>query len=219
MSRPARTRRRLDAAMAGGAKMFESAASWISAPATRRPVRDRSWPAGPGGSRRRDRRQPRAAPMRVARRKMRRRQPVKESGGGRSLWTQTRPDGFEQRAWMSEMPEQRPDRRAGRCSPRGPAARTDGQRRQPARPARLRTVDFSRPTKFTSDHQRRIARAIDAFCQTAVDPAVGRAALPIELETINTTQLTWSAAQSQLPPGLAVGAVARRAADRTRACC
>ena len=39
-----------------------------------------------------------------------------------------------------------------------------GNRRGP----RLRTVDFSRPTKFTTDHQRRIARAIDAFCQTAV---------------------------------------------------
>ena len=33
---------------------------------------------------------------------------------------------------------------------------------------RLRTVDFSRPTKFTSDHQRRISRAIDTFCQTSV---------------------------------------------------
>jgi flagellar motor switch protein FliM len=63
-----------------------------------------------------------------------------------------------------------------------------GNRRGP----RLRTVDFSRPTKFTTDHQRRIARAIDAFCQTRCT---------IELETINTSQLTWSAAQAQLAQG------------------
>ena len=29
---------------------------------------------------------------------------------------------------------------------------------------RMRAVDFSRPTKFTTDHQRRITRAVDGFC-------------------------------------------------------
>ena len=76
------------------------------------------------------------------------------------------------------------------------------QRRAP----RLRTVDFSRPTKFTSDHQRRIARAIDTFCQTAVTRLSAELRWPIEMEAINTMQLTWSAAQSQLPPG-AVSAI------------
>lgn len=71
------------------------------------------------------------------------------------------------------------------------------QRRAP----RLRTVDFSRPTKFTSDHQRRIARAIDTFCQTAVTRLSAELRWPIEMEAINTMQLTWSAAQAQLPPG------------------
>src|SRR5262249_58813220 len=66
---------------------------------------------------------------------------------------------------------------------------------------RLRTVDFSRPTKFTSDHQRRIARAMDTFCQTSVTRLSAELRTPIELETINTTQATWSAAQSQLPAG------------------
>jgi flagellar motor switch protein FliM len=74
------------------------------------------------------------------------------------------------------------------------------------RPPRLRTVDFSRPTKFTSDHQRRIARAIDTFCQTAVTRMSAELRWPIEMEAINTMQLTWSAAQSQLPPG-AVSAI------------
>src|SRR5579875_1364673 len=71
----------------------------------------------------------------------------------------------------------------------------------PRRTPRLRTVDFSRPTKFTSDHQRRIARAIDTFCQTAVTRLSAELRWPIEMEAINTMQLTWSAAQAQLPPG------------------
>lgn len=74
---------------------------------------------------------------------------------------------------------------------------TGGNRRGP----RLRAVDFSRPTKFTTDHQRRIARAIDAFCQTAVTRLSAELRCTIELETINTSQLTWSAAQAQLAQG------------------
>jgi flagellar motor switch protein FliM len=69
------------------------------------------------------------------------------------------------------------------------------------RSLRLRTVDFSRPTKFTADHQRRIARAIDTFCQTSVTRLSSELRTAIELETINTTQATWSGAQAQLPAG------------------
>src|SRR5919201_562581 len=61
---------------------------------------------------------------------------------------------------------------------------------------RVRTVDFSRPTKFTSDHQRRITRAIDTFCQTAATRLSAELRWAIELETINTTQVTWSTASS-----------------------
>jgi flagellar motor switch protein FliM len=69
------------------------------------------------------------------------------------------------------------------------------------RAPRLRTVDFSRPTKFTSDHQRRIERAIETFCQTSVTRLSTELRTPVELETLNTTQATWSGAQSQLPVG------------------
>ncbi len=78
--------------------------------------------------------------------------------------------------------------------PDAPAATT-------RRAHRLRTVDFSRPTKFTNDHQRRISRAIDTFNGTAATRLSAELRAQIELETINTTQLTWSAAESQLPPG------------------
>jgi flagellar motor switch protein FliM len=77
--------------------------------------------------------------------------------------------------------------------PEQPSAQRRGQR--------LRTVDFSRPTKFTSDHQRRISRAIETFCQTSVTRLSSELRNPIELESINNTQATWSAAQSQLPSG------------------
>lgn len=69
------------------------------------------------------------------------------------------------------------------------------------RAPRLRTVDFSRPTKFNSDQQRRITRAIEAFCQTAVTRLSAELRTELELETINSTQVTWMAAQSQVAAG------------------
>jgi flagellar motor switch protein FliM len=66
---------------------------------------------------------------------------------------------------------------------------------------RIRTVDFARPTKFTSDHQRRIERALETFCQTASTRLSAELRWPVELEQINTTQATWLAAQSLLPQG------------------
>lgn len=65
---------------------------------------------------------------------------------------------------------------------------------------RLKTVDFARPTKFTSEQERRIVRTIDMFCQTAAARLTAELRVPLELEAINTTQLTWSMAQQQLPP-------------------
>src|ERR1700758_1917222 len=76
-----------------------------------------------------------------------------------------------------------------------PETPAGGQRRG----QRMRTVDFSRPTKFTNDHQRRISRAIDTFCQTAATRLSAELRFPIELEAINPTQATWSGAQSLLP--------------------
>ena len=65
---------------------------------------------------------------------------------------------------------------------------------------RLRTVDFSRPTKFTADQARRSMRATETFCQTANTRLSTELRVPVELELLNTVQLTWAAAQAQLPP-------------------
>jgi flagellar motor switch protein FliM len=67
------------------------------------------------------------------------------------------------------------------------------------RQQRMRAVDFSRPTKFTTDHQRRISRAIDAFCLGAATRLGAELRTSVEFETLNTTQVTWSAAQALLP--------------------
>jgi flagellar motor switch protein FliM len=83
------------------------------------------------------------------------------------------------------------------------------------RSRRLRTVDFARPTKFTSEQERRIVRALDAFCQTAATRLSAELRVPLELEVIDTTQLPWSSAQSALPAdsvgaSLAVGPLGTR---------
>jgi flagellar motor switch protein FliM len=76
-----------------------------------------------------------------------------------------------------------------------------GSAQKPARRGhRLRTVDFSRPTKFTADQQRRISRATETFCQTANTRLSTELRVTVEFEMLNTAQLTWAAAQAQLPP-------------------
>jgi flagellar motor switch protein FliM len=68
------------------------------------------------------------------------------------------------------------------------------------RSRRLRAVDFARPTKFTTEHERRIVRTLDMFCQTAAARLTAELRVPLELEVINTSQQVWSVAQQQLPP-------------------
>jgi flagellar motor switch protein FliM len=74
-------------------------------------------------------------------------------------------------------------------------APAQAQRRAP----RLRTVNFARPTKFTSDQERRLGRSLESFCRTASTRLSAELRVPIELEVIASTQLTWSTAQAQLP--------------------
>ena len=67
------------------------------------------------------------------------------------------------------------------------------------RAPRLRTVNFARPTKFTSDQERRIGRSLESFCRTASTRLSAELRVPIELEVIASSQLTWSTAVAQLP--------------------
>lgn len=69
------------------------------------------------------------------------------------------------------------------------------------RGGRVRTVDFSRPTKFGADQQRRINRCSEMFCQSATTRLSSELHWPLELEILNTQQLTWAATLAQVPPG------------------
>ena len=67
------------------------------------------------------------------------------------------------------------------------------------RQRRMRTVDFTRPTKFTTDQERRIKRALDTFSRTASTRLSAELRMPLELEVINMSQLTWGNAHAQVP--------------------
>jgi flagellar motor switch protein FliM len=69
----------------------------------------------------------------------------------------------------------------------------------PQRRRRMRAVDFTRPTKFTSDQERRLRRTLEAFCRTASTRMSAELRVPLELELINSTQLTWANAHAQVP--------------------
>jgi flagellar motor switch protein FliM len=79
--------------------------------------------------------------------------------------------------------------------------------RPSARRRRMRPVDFSRPTKFTAEQERRLKRAMEAFCRTAGTRLSAELRVPIELEMIDTSQLTWRDAHAQVP-GSSIAAVA-----------
>src|SRR5262245_23199726 len=68
----------------------------------------------------------------------------------------------------------------------------------PQRRRRMRAVDFTRPTKFTADQERRLKRSLEAFCRTASTRLSAELRVPLELEVINASQLTWSNAHAQV---------------------
>jgi len=68
------------------------------------------------------------------------------------------------------------------------------------RRGRTQAVDFTRPTKFTPDHERRLHRAFSAFCRTSTTRLSAELRLPTELELHEVSQLTWSNAHDQVSP-------------------
>jgi flagellar motor switch protein FliM len=64
--------------------------------------------------------------------------------------------------------------------------------------ATMKSIDFTRPTKFTPDHERRLHRAMAAFCRTTSTRLSAELRLPIELEMAEVTQLTWANAHDRL---------------------
>lgn len=69
----------------------------------------------------------------------------------------------------------------------------------PQRRRRMRAVDFTRPTKFTSEQERRLGRTLEAFCRTASGRLTAELRVPLELEVLTSTQLTWANAHAGVP--------------------
>jgi flagellar motor switch protein FliM len=69
----------------------------------------------------------------------------------------------------------------------------------PQRRRRMRAVDFTRPTKFTAEQTRRLHRTLDAFCRTAATRLTAELRVPLEIEVLTSTQLTWANAHSAVP--------------------
>jgi flagellar motor switch protein FliM len=90
-------------------------------------------------------------------------------------------------------------------------AAREGRLPEESRPAprrrRMRPIDFTRPTKFTADQERRLKRAMEAFCRTASTRLSAELRVPFELEMIDTSQLTWRDAHTQVP-GASIDAIA-----------
>jgi flagellar motor switch protein FliM len=89
------------------------------------------------------------------------------------------------------------------------------QRREP----RMQTVDFTRPTKFTADHERRLRRVLATFCRTSSTRLAAELRVPVELEVVGAEQLTWSHAHDKLPPAALCAIVELRPADTRMLLC
>jgi flagellar motor switch protein FliM len=76
-----------------------------------------------------------------------------------------------------------------------PAAGRPAQRRG----VKVRPVDFSRPTKFSTEQERRMARSLEAFCRAASTRLSAELRVSLDLELISTSQLNWSSAHAALP--------------------
>jgi len=63
----------------------------------------------------------------------------------------------------------------------------------PSAPRRrhIRTVDFSRPSTFSKEQERRLRRAHEVFCRNAATALGGEARTPIDFEVLDVRQLTW----------------------------
>ena len=76
------------------------------------------------------------------------------------------------------------------------------------RAPRVRTMNFERPTKFTSHQERRLGRLMESFCRTASTRLSAELRTAVELEFTGSTQLTWSSTAAQVPEGAACALVA-----------
>jgi flagellar motor switch protein FliM len=59
-------------------------------------------------------------------------------------------------------------------------------------------LDFSQPTKFTTELRRRISRQLVPFCKATSTRLVGELRAPVELQQVDAHQLSWAGARGTL---------------------
>ena len=64
--------------------------------------------------------------------------------------------------------------------------------------SRVQPIDFSQPTKFSTDLRRRIERVLVPFCKALATRLSAELRAPVELRQMDASQLAWSAARSRL---------------------
>jgi flagellar motor switch protein FliM len=79
----------------------------------------------------------------------------------------------------------------------------------------LRTVDFSRPSKFGIDQQRRLRRIMEVFCTSAATRLSAEHRIDVELEVIDAGQFTFANAMESVPES-SVAAVVETAGGDTK---
>ncbi len=104
------------------------------------------------------------------------------------------------------------------------AAAKDGKLpdEQPARTRRqrsIRKIDFSRPMKLSLMEQRRFEQAHATFCRDASVRLSSELRSSIELEVINSSQLTWDAALGDVPQPSILGVAACSPGEATILIC
>ena len=79
---------------------------------------------------------------------------------------------------------------------------------------RIRTLDFSQPTKFTTEIRRRISGAIEQFCEALSGRLTNDLAVEVELSIAEVDQHTWAAAKARLAADAVAVAVEAKAIER-----
>jgi flagellar motor switch protein FliM len=82
-----------------------------------------------------------------------------------------------------------------------PAVVADGspERERRRRGGRVRAIDFTRPTKFLQEQQRKFFRAHETACRTTATRLSAELRTPVELEVLATDQMAWSSALTEIP--------------------
>lgn len=73
----------------------------------------------------------------------------------------------------------------------------DRERRR--RGGRVRPIDFTRPTKFLQEQQRKFLRAHETACRSTATRLSAELRTPVEMDVLATDQMAWSSALTEIP--------------------